>query len=142
MNTSCVTRSPRYLVDGYISEPLAGKGRSSTDRQYFYVNGRPCEFTKVSASTAWNSSYCLQFTRILNEAYRSFNTSQYPFVILSVTAADETFDVNVTPDKRTIILHDESTIVEEMKVNISLSSVIRSVVDGSTNLIRTLSRLI
>lgn len=34
-------------IEGYISKPEWGIGRSSTDRQYFYVNGRPCALPKV-----------------------------------------------------------------------------------------------
>ena len=34
-------------IKGYISKPEWGVGRSSTDRQYFFVNGRPCTLSKV-----------------------------------------------------------------------------------------------
>lgn len=34
-------------VEGFISKPEWGIGRSSTDRQYYYVNGRPCTLPKV-----------------------------------------------------------------------------------------------
>lgn len=34
-------------VQGFISKPEWGLGRSSADRQYFYVNGRPCSLPKV-----------------------------------------------------------------------------------------------
>lgn len=34
-------------VEGFISKPEWGIGRSSADRQYFYVNGRPCSLPKV-----------------------------------------------------------------------------------------------
>lgn len=35
-------------VEGYISKPEWGVGRSSSDRQYFYINGRPCILPKAS----------------------------------------------------------------------------------------------
>lgn len=34
-------------VEGFMSRPEWGLGRSSSDRQYFYVNGRPCILPKV-----------------------------------------------------------------------------------------------
>lgn len=37
-------------IEGYISKPEWGMGRSSSDRQYLYVNGRPCMLPKVSHS--------------------------------------------------------------------------------------------
>jgi len=37
-------------VEGFISKPEWGSGRSTSDRQYFYVNGRPCVLPKVSFS--------------------------------------------------------------------------------------------
>jgi DNA mismatch repair protein PMS2 len=38
-------------VEGYISKPEFGIGRSSTDRQYFFVNGRPCILPRVNVYT-------------------------------------------------------------------------------------------
>jgi DNA mismatch repair protein PMS2 len=34
-------------VVGYVSKIAHGEGRSSSDRQFFYVNSRPCTQTKV-----------------------------------------------------------------------------------------------
>lgn len=38
----------RFEIEGYISNCSHGSGRSSKDRQYFYVNDRPCEPKQVS----------------------------------------------------------------------------------------------
>lgn len=40
------TKNP-FQLEGYISSCAHGQGRSTTDRQFFYVNSRPCEPTKV-----------------------------------------------------------------------------------------------
>ena len=37
----------KEFLHGHISIPQAGKGRSSVDRQYFFLNGRPCQMPKV-----------------------------------------------------------------------------------------------
>lgn len=34
-------------LEGYISNSNHGEGRSSTDRQFFFINGRPCDLPKV-----------------------------------------------------------------------------------------------
>ena len=36
-------------VVGYVSKSVHGEGRSSADRQFFYVNSRPCVQPKVSS---------------------------------------------------------------------------------------------
>lgn len=80
-------------VIGFISKPTWGNGRSSADRQYLYINGRPCSLPKIS--------------RALNEIFRSFISNQYPFAILDFRIPNGEFDVNVSPDKRTIFIHNE-----------------------------------
>ena len=54
-------------VKGLISKFAVGCGRNGTDRQFFFVNGRPCAPSKVQ--------------KAFNEVYRSFNATQSPFVI-------------------------------------------------------------
>ncbi|KAF9167524.1 Mismatch repair endonuclease pms2 [Actinomortierella ambigua] len=88
-------------IKGYISSPDFGKGRSSSDRQYFFLNGRPCMLPKIA--------------RVINEVYHSFNTNQYPFLVANLEMPTNSYDVNVSPDKRTIFLHNERVVVEELR---------------------------
>ncbi|KAG0028003.1 Mismatch repair endonuclease pms2 [Podila clonocystis] len=88
-------------LTGHISSPSFGKGRSSADRQYLFINGRPCTLPKI--------------TRVVNEVYHSFNTNQSPFLIANMVMPTSFYDVNVSPDKRTIFLHNERMIVEEIR---------------------------
>ena len=44
--------STRVLVKGLISKPTTGSGRGTSDRQFFYVNGRPFLPSKVSLSSS------------------------------------------------------------------------------------------
>lgn len=48
--------------------------------------------------------------------YRSFNAHQYPACVLHFRLDTTSYDVNVTPDKRTIFLHRERELVELIKV--------------------------
>ncbi|KAF8318503.1 DNA mismatch repair protein MutL [Clavulina sp. PMI_390] len=94
--------SIQVLVDGYISVFAHGKGRASNDRQFFYINGRPCTLPKVQ--------------KTINEVYRTFNTNQYPFIIANLQLPPDSYDVNVSPDKRTIFVHNEVNLVMGLRV--------------------------
>ncbi|KAG0373157.1 Mismatch repair endonuclease pms2 [Mortierella sp. AD032] len=89
------------ILTGHISSPNFGKGRSSTDRQYMFINGRPCMLPKIA--------------RVINEVYHSFNTNQSPFLVANLILPTAAYDVNVSPDKRTIFLHNERRLVEELR---------------------------
>lgn len=86
---------------GFISSCAHGSGRSSTDRQFYFVNSRPCEPTKI--------------IKIINEIYRQYNSNQYPFVFLNVNLERQAVDVNVTPDKRKVFLTKEKIILDILK---------------------------
>ncbi|XP_072947255.1 mismatch repair endonuclease PMS2 [Epargyreus clarus] len=95
--------NPVELV-GFISSCAHGSGRSSTDRQYYYVNSRPCEPTKIM--------------KLVNEIYRQYNPNQYPFVFINVNLDRTSVDVNVTPDKRTVFLTKEKMIMDVLKASL------------------------
>lgn len=43
-----ISFSPSVRMSGFISKPDFGSGRSSADRQYYYINHRPCDLPKVT----------------------------------------------------------------------------------------------
>eukprot|EP01083_Nonionella_stella_P071571 192336_1 len=88
-------------LNGYISEPFPGKGRSCSDRQHYYINKRPVELPKVQ--------------RCINDAYRSVNGQQFPVAMINFTMKADSFDLNVTPDKRTIFVQRERQMLTELK---------------------------
>lgn len=100
-NASAPDQSPVVTVVGLISKPVYGSGRTSPDRQFFYINGRPWEAGRVC--------------RAFNEVYKSFNSNHYPFIIADFRLPTDSYDVNVSPDKRTIFLHEESRLIEKVK---------------------------
>jgi DNA mismatch repair protein PMS2 len=93
--------SRQVRVSGHVSRPTIGDGRQTPDRQMFYVNGRPCGLP--------------QFAKLFNEVYRSYNSSQSPFVFADVQLDTHLYDVNVSPDKRTILLHDQGRMLENLR---------------------------
>lgn len=88
-------------IAGYISNSSFGQGRSSTDRMYWYVNGRPVTLPR--------------FSKAVTEAYRKFNRLQYPMIVLNMEVDQKYVDVNVTPDKRTVLVDNESKILELLR---------------------------
>ncbi|KAJ9099264.1 hypothetical protein QFC21_004145 [Naganishia friedmannii] len=94
-------KSQTVRVTGLISASAFGKGRTSSDRQYYYINGRPFVATKIA--------------RAVNELYKSYNTNQFPFVVLDLQIPSDAVDVNVSPDKREIFVHSENNLIEALK---------------------------
>ena len=100
--SNCANKFQMYTLDGYISTCEHGKGRNVPDRQFFFINNRPCDIAKAS--------------KLVNEIYHQFNRHQYPFVMLNIkTESLENVDVNVTPDKRLIFLESEKLLLATIK---------------------------
>ena len=87
-------------IKGFISSPQEGYGRSSADKQYLYLHRRPCQLPKMA--------------RKINEVYRKLSM-QYPAFVLDIDMPSGSYDVNITPDKRTIMLHKETDILRELE---------------------------
>jgi len=88
-------------IVGHISRPASGEGRQTPDRQMFFVNSRPCGLPQVA--------------KAFNEVYKAYNASQSPFVFANIELDTHMYDVNVSPDKRTILLHDQTRMLENLK---------------------------
>ncbi|XP_076996694.1 mismatch repair endonuclease PMS2 isoform X2 [Tamandua tetradactyla] len=93
-----------FCISGFISHCAHGVGRSSTERQFFFINRRPCDPVKVS--------------RLVNEVYHMYNRHQYPFVVLNISVDSECVDINVTPDKRQILLQEEKLLLAVLKTSL------------------------
>ncbi|KAF2101655.1 DNA mismatch repair protein MutL [Rhizodiscina lignyota] len=93
--------SKKIQVRGHISRPVVGEGRQTPDRQMFFVNSRPCTLPQVA--------------KAINEVYKSYNVTQSPFIFANLLMDTNAYDVNVSPDKRTILLHDQTALLESLK---------------------------
>ena len=99
---NCSNFFKMYTLTGFISTCEHGKGRSSPDRQFFYINNRPCDMPKV--------------LKLMNEVYHQFNRHQYPFIFLNIKSNNlQNVDINVTPDKRMIFLENEKLLFATIK---------------------------
>ena len=83
----------------------------------FFVNSRPCGLPQVA--------------KVFNEVYKSYNISQSPFIFANIVldtsmwhpgtsicmlTLPDAYDVNVSPDKRTILLHEQNALLEALRV--------------------------
>ncbi|XP_053683358.1 mismatch repair endonuclease PMS2 [Sabethes cyaneus] len=94
----------RYTIEGYVSSCAHGSGRSSKDRQFFYINSRPCEPTQIM--------------KLVNETYHKYNPNQNPFVYLNLKMDRSDVDVNLTPDKRQLLINNEKILLLALKKSI------------------------
>ncbi|GEQ70700.1 hypothetical protein JCM33374_g4379 [Metschnikowia sp. JCM 33374] len=115
LNMSSVPMALSIRVTGVISDCSFGMGRAATDRQYFSINSRPVTHKKVG--------------KIINEVYKSFNTTQTPVYVLDLNVDSSLIDVNVTPDKRSIMMQCEDLICEVIREEIT------SLYEGRNNLV-------
>uniref|UniRef100_A0A0K0D9P4 DNA_mis_repair domain-containing protein n=1 Tax=Angiostrongylus cantonensis TaxID=6313 RepID=A0A0K0D9P4_ANGCA len=109
-------------ISGFVSSCEHGFGRSTTDRQFIYVNRRAVDYPKV-------------ICRVVNEAYQQYNRSQYPTLVLyielppgiahfeylsmtNIFAFAEMIDVNVTPDKRMVLFDHEKELLALTRASI------------------------
>ncbi|KAJ1774081.1 ATP-binding mismatch repair protein [Coemansia sp. RSA 1843] len=88
-------------IDGHISKPLPEAGRSASDKQYFFVNGRPCDFAKAK--------------KVVNEMYRAYCPTRYPVFAIAISINAATVDVNLTPDKRTLLIRHEPQLLAALR---------------------------
>lgn len=90
-----------FKLLGAISDSSFGMGRSATDRQFLSINKRPVIHKRLS--------------KVINEVYRSFNTTQSPMFVLDLQLGPHFLDVNVTPDKRSVMVHTEELILDVIR---------------------------
>lgn len=88
-------------VSGWISDYSFGMGRGATDRQFLYINKRPVTHKR--------------FTKVINETYRTFNTTQSPVYVLNIEIDSIYVDQNVTPDKRMVMVQGEEVLCEVLR---------------------------
>ncbi|KAH8297307.1 hypothetical protein KR044_010300, partial [Drosophila immigrans] len=90
-----------FQLEGYISSCRHGAGRSTRDRQFFYVNSRPCDPKNIA--------------KVMNDVYHRYNVQQQPFIYLNIVTARAEVDVNLTPDKRQLLLNNEKILLLALK---------------------------
>ncbi|XP_012939969.1 mismatch repair endonuclease PMS2 [Aplysia californica] len=93
--------SANFRLEGFVSKCEHGQGRSTSDRQFIFINKRPCDAVKI--------------VKLVNEVYHMYNRHQNPFISLNISMSKESVDVNVTPDKRQIFVEGERRLLAVIK---------------------------
>ncbi|GMM50062.1 ATP-binding mismatch repair protein [Starmerella bacillaris] len=88
-------------LSGYISKRDFGMGDAATVCQLLAINNRPVKQTSI--------------VKTIVEVYKQYNLTETPFFVLNLTLDPSSYDVNVTPDKRVVLLHDEYNILNEIR---------------------------
>lgn len=97
-NTNDDKKKPKWKVEGLISKALHTRDRGAKDAQFFSINGRPVDIPKVS--------------KLLNEVWRTFGGQKRPSCVLQFTLPNNAFDINLSPDKREVMLTQEKEICD------------------------------
>ncbi|VDP84112.1 unnamed protein product [Echinostoma caproni] len=97
------------------SSTTASHGRSSSDRQFVYVNNRPCDLPKITrlVTDLWRrcSREALSLTSSGMRMPIQSACSQYPVFVLRFEVPSASVDVNLTPDKRMLLLRNEKHVL-------------------------------
>lgn len=101
LNTDYAPSRFTIRLQGSISDCSFGMGRSATDRQFISINKRPVLHKRL--------------TKIINEVYRFFNSTQSPTFVLDLSLDTHFLDVNITPDKRSILIHTEDLVLDVVR---------------------------
>ena len=89
-------------LNGFISNELMECGRTKNDIQFFYVNKRPIDINKIQ--------------KMINQIYKSnINRHKYPIVVLNLQLLTDKYDVNIDPNKRTVFIQNEKTLIEKLR---------------------------
>ncbi|SMN18650.1 similar to Saccharomyces cerevisiae YNL082W PMS1 ATP-binding protein required for mismatch repair in mitosis and meiosis [Maudiozyma saulgeensis] len=97
----------KIKLSGFISKSSVGIGHNSRDRQFIYINRRPVSYPVLN--------------KCFNETFRSFNNEtnvKYPIFFVNFEINSNLIDINVTPDKRTVLLHNEDIIIDSLRENL------------------------
>lgn len=91
----------RFKLEGFISNIEHSSGRSSKDRQFFYVNSRPVEIRPI--------------IKIVNDVYHRYNSKHFPFVYLNLKMDQSNVDINLSKDKRQVAICDDKILMYVVK---------------------------
>ncbi|KAK9832435.1 hypothetical protein WJX74_010234 [Apatococcus lobatus] len=96
-------------ITGFVTKAGVSSGRAGGDRQFFFLNGRPVDMPKAS--------------KIINEMFRSLASpaaaGSRPMAVLDFHLPKDSYDVNVTPDKRQAFLQQEGMLLESLRQELS-----------------------
>ena len=89
-------------VSGWVSKAADRCGRSTGDRQHVFLNGRPVDTPRVA--------------RAVTDAYRAHGAQRdFPVFAIRLDMSPDLYDVNVTPNKRTVFFKQRARLLGALK---------------------------
>ncbi|XP_003962250.2 PMS1 protein homolog 1 [Takifugu rubripes] len=96
---------PEIFLEGFFPKPGADYSSTSSshpDKTFIYVNNRPVHHKDIMKLL--RQHYTAQYP---DDGSRS----RYPVLMLSLTVSPSSVDVNLTPDKTQVLLHDKEAVL-------------------------------
>ncbi|XP_040913728.1 PMS1 protein homolog 1 isoform X2 [Toxotes jaculatrix] len=96
---------PEIFLDGFFPKPgadHASSSSSSPDKTFIFVNNRPVHHKDIMKLL--RQHYTAQYP---DDAARN----RYPILMLKVAVSPSSVDVNLTPDKTQVLLHDKESVL-------------------------------
>jgi len=90
-------------IEGLVSRSSGGIGRKNNSRQFLFINRRPVDVAPLTAA--------------IDSTWRKYEMKQKPAFFLQLHLDPSLFDVNVTPDKRKVLLSPtiQEAVVEALR---------------------------
>ncbi|KAH3763418.1 mismatch repair endonuclease PMS2 [Pelomyxa schiedti] len=89
-----------FKLTGLMSKAMNTASRTSADKQYIFINKRPVDLPHLN--------------KAINQLFHTTCKNRFPAFVLSFVVPEGTSDINVTPDKRTVMLHFEDEITTKL----------------------------
>lgn len=99
-----VPAAARQRIVGFVSKAGTGVGRANTAKQFLFLNGRPVDVPSLS--------------KTLQEVWRCYEMGHRPAYVLDLQLRSGAFDVNVSPDKREVILVGQAAVTDALKAGL------------------------
>jgi DNA mismatch repair ATPase MutL len=89
-----------------MSGSMHSSSKISLEQSYFYLNKRPVNMTQ-------------KLRKVFKDVYTQFNPAMNPLLVLNFDVEDNNYDINVSKDKRQVILTNETEVVDALKIKLN-----------------------
>ncbi|KAM4731709.1 PMS1 protein homolog 1 isoform 2-T4 [Anableps anableps] len=96
---------PEMVLDGFLPKPganLSSTSSSTPDKTFIFVNNRPVQQKDIMKLLRQHHS-----AQYSDDAARH----RYPVLMLQITVSPSSVDVNLTPDKTQVLLHNKEAVL-------------------------------
>ncbi|XP_034642380.1 PMS1 protein homolog 1 [Trachemys scripta elegans] len=118
---------PEVFLSGFLPKPESDNSLtslSSSERSFIYINNRPVHQKEILKLVR----------RYYNLKSHKDSSRSYPVFFINITVPGSTVDVNLTPDKTQVLLHNKESVLSAVEnVLTSLYGLLPGTVSSETN---------